>query len=92
VFCWLFCSACMPMLTRTSFRKFSDGFEGSGPLHMPAMLRVIWTGVRMRPQGNPHQPNTAENSTPPNWLLVAQERQETCGLVVHRVKNRADQT
>jgi hypothetical protein len=41
------------------------------------MLRVIWTGVRMSPQGKPHQRNAREKSAPPSWLSTAQERQQT---------------
>src|ERR1019366_2539921 len=34
-------------LTSTNFRRSAAGREESGPAHIPMMLRVIWTGVRM---------------------------------------------
>jgi hypothetical protein len=66
-----------PRQTCTNFRSSAEGREGSGPARIPMMLRVIWTGVRISPQGKPHQPNPREKSTPPSWLLTAQERQQT---------------
>ena len=47
-----------PRQTCTNFRNSAEGREESDPAHIPIMLRVIWTGVRMSPQGKPHQPDT----------------------------------
>ena len=81
-----------PRVTCTNFRNSAEGREESGPPHIPMMLRAIWTGVRMSPQGKPHQPNPREKSAPPSWLLTAQERQQTCWELLQLVRRSADQT
>ena len=80
------------MFTMINFRKSSEGRVASGPLVIAAMFRVICTGVRINPHGNPHQPATSENAALPAWLLVAQERQLTCCFVDQRVNTSADHT
>jgi hypothetical protein len=49
-------------------------------------------GVSTRPQGIPHQPNIALKAVPVSWLFRPQLRQEICGVLLHDVRNTADQT
>src|ERR1019366_7660225 len=55
--------------TCTDFRSSAEGRHGAWPAHIPIMLRVIWTGVRISPQGRPHHPTPGEKRPPPGWLL-----------------------
>ena len=47
-----------PRRTCMNFRSSAEGREGSGPAHIPMVLRVIWTGVSMSAQGNPEAAHT----------------------------------
>ena len=77
---------------RTIFSSWGEGFDGSGGLIMPAMLRAVCTGVNNKPQGNPHQPRTRLKAVPASWLFTPQLRHETCGVLLHRVTTSADNT
>ena len=65
---------------------------GFGPPKIPTILRPTMIGVRMIPQGNPHQPKSIENKALPAWARVAQDRQESCGRLFQLVRTKADQT
>jgi hypothetical protein len=46
----------------------------------------------MNPNGNPHQPNTTENSPSFKQNFSPHDLQHTCGVLTHLVKYTADHT
>jgi len=60
--------------------------------HSDPNIRVIWIGVRISPQGKPHQPRNSEPSAASAFALFPHAAQEICGLLEHLVITKADQT
>ena len=59
---------------------------------MPKRFRPICTGVRISPQGKPHQPKNKLNSAPVAWLFIPHARHEICGALLQEVSTSADHT
>jgi hypothetical protein len=72
--------------------RSGDGRSGSGLVTRALIFRMVWMGVKMNPQGMPHQPTRREPMRERSWCFRPQDRHETRGLLDHRVRTRMDQT
>ena len=59
---WVCSTIWAAMLSRTCLSSFAEGRVVSGGLARAWRFRTTWTGVKISPQGKPHQPSTAEKA------------------------------
>ena len=84
-FAWLFARTCRAMCRRISFSNCADGRLGSGGEKTPIRFRVICTGVRTRPEGKPHHPQSRQKPVIRSCCFLPQDWQEICGMLLHLV-------
>ena len=77
---------------RTILSSWADGANDGWLRAKPQRFLVTWTGVRISPQGKPHQPSTAEPSVALSIAFLPHETHDTCGELFHVVITSADQT